>query len=115
MGSMPIVAVQPVGKLGRSLVGMLIGERVGPLAQAGLDKSLGFAVGFGRVGLGSDVPETKSLAGPAEGEGFVAGTVVGHDALDLDAETCVVSDGRTEERCRAPLALIGHHLGKSNA
>ena len=33
---------------------------VGPFAQGGLDEAFGFAVGFGRVGLGADVLDPKS-------------------------------------------------------
>ena len=39
----------------------------------------------------------RRSAGVAEGAGFVAGAVVGHDALDGDAEACVVGDGGLEE------------------
>jgi hypothetical protein len=51
-----------------------------------LDEALGLAIGFGRIGLGSDVLETEPLAGSAEGARFVARSVVGHDALNADAE-----------------------------
>jgi hypothetical protein len=60
-------------------------------AERGLDESLGLAVGFGRVGLGSDVLELEPFAGAGEREGFVAGAVGGH------AEACVVDDGGFEE------------------
>jgi len=43
-----------------------------------------------RIGPGSDVLETEPLAGPAEGARFVRKTVVGHDALNADAELCDV-------------------------
>ena len=60
-------------------------------------EALGLAVGLGRIGLGADVLEAETLAGRAEGEGLVAGAVVGHDALDLDAEALVVGDSGLEE------------------
>ncbi len=57
-----------------------------------MDEALGLAIGFGRIGLGSDVLETEPLAGSAEGARFVARSVVGHDALNADAER--IKEGR---------------------
>jgi hypothetical protein len=86
---------------------------VGPLAQAGLDESLGFAVGPRRVGLGADVPQSETSASFLEGKGLVAGTVVRHHALDLDAEACVVGDRRLEEGDRTMLFSSGMILAKA--
>jgi hypothetical protein len=62
-----------------------------------LDEALGLAVGLWRVRLGADVAEFEALAGASEGAGLIAGSVVGHDAPNLDAEGCIVSDGSLEE------------------
>ena len=43
------------------------------------------------------MPQAQPLARSSEGEGFVAGAVVGHDALDLDAEARVVGNRSFEE------------------
>jgi hypothetical protein len=88
---------------------------VGPFAQAGLDEALGFAVGLWRVGPGADVFEAKPFAEPAEGEGLIAGAVVGHDALDLDAEALVVGESGLEEGGGAALSLAGHDPGEGDA
>src|SRR5271156_4097694 len=93
----------------------MIGLSVSPLAQTGLDEALGLAVGFRRVGLGADVFEAEPLAQPAEGEGPVAGAVVGHDALDLDSEAIVVGESGLEEAGGASLLLVGHDLGEGDA
>src|SRR5207249_1260502 len=42
-----------------------------------------------------------------EGEGFVAGAVVGHDTLDGDAEALVVGDGCAQEGDGAFLLFVG--------
>src|SRR5580700_4270804 len=70
---------------------------------------------FWGVGPGADVLEAEPLAQPAEGEGLVAGAVVGHDALDFDAEAFVVGERRFEEGGGAALPLIGHDLGEGDA
>src|SRR5580700_9590056 len=111
----PIVAVQPERQLDPALSGVTIGLCVGPFAQAGLDEALGLSIGLWRVWLGPDVTEPEPLAGSAEGEGFIAGAVIGHDALDFDAEAFVVGQCGLEEGDGAALLLIGHYLGESDA
>src|SRR5262249_17236659 len=70
---------------------------------------------LGSIGLGANVPQREASASASEGERFVAGTVVGHHALDLDAEARVVGDrGREESNGATPL-LAGHDLGEGNA
>ena len=51
MWPMPIVAVEPVEHLGRSLVRVVIGASIGPFAQCCLDKALGLSIGPRGVGL----------------------------------------------------------------
>jgi len=93
----------------------MVGTRIGPLPQGSLDESLGLSVGLGGVGSGSDVPEAEPFAGPREGEGFVARAVIGHDALHLDAEACVVSDGGFEEGDSAAPLLVFPDLAEGDA
>src|SRR5882724_4330022 len=93
----------------------MIGLRIGPCAQAGLDEARGFAVGLGRIGLGPDVFEAESLAEPAEGNRSVAGAVVGHHSLDLDAEAFIVRQSGFEEGGGTALPLVGHDLGEGDA
>ena len=83
---------------------------IGPFAQTGLDEPFSLAIGLGGVGFGADVLEAKALAGFAEGKGFVAGAVVGHDTLDRYPEARIVGDGSLEEGDSASLFLILHDL-----
>jgi hypothetical protein len=61
------------------------------------------------------VAQAEMFASAPEGEGFVARAVVGHYALDLDAEVLVVGECSSQEGGSAASLLIGHDLGKGNA
>lgn len=76
----PQVTRQPVVPLLR----VLEGHGVSPFPAQGLDKSLGFAVGAGRVGPGSDMAQPESAASLGERLGDVSGSVVAHDHAALD-------------------------------
>jgi len=57
----------------------------------------------------------QAFAGAAEGEGFVAGAIVGHDPFDGGAEACVVGDSGLEEGDDAGLALALHDPAEGDA
>jgi hypothetical protein len=77
MGSMPIVAMEPVEQFGGSLIGVLVGLGVGPFAQRGLDEALRLAVGPGGIGPSEDLAKGKALAGCSETCAFVIGLALG--------------------------------------
>ena len=104
-----------MGELLGSMSGVLVGFGIGPFAQGGLDEAFGLSVGPWCVGFGADVLDGESFAGIAPGEGPVAGTVVGHDAFDGDAEALVVSDGGLEEGRGADGLFVGLDLGDGDA
>ncbi len=66
------------------LVGVLEGHGVGPFPAQGLDKSLGLAVGAGRVGPGSDMAQSQGAASLGKGIGDIGGAVVAHHPAALD-------------------------------
>src|SRR6202161_1313346 len=105
MGAMPVIAVKPNGQLGGALLGCVVGSGGSPLAQAGLNEALGLSVGLGRVGFGAQVLDRE----PAQGLGVAAGSkaraVVGHDALDLDAEASKEAQG-VEQEAQAGASLL---------
>src|SRR5919198_1042597 len=107
--------MQPVRQLGSALIRGVVGVSVGPFAQRGLDEAFSLAVGLGRIGPGADVLEGVTATGVAEGEGFVAGAVVGHDALDANAEAGIVSKGSQQEGDGAVFRLVGPDLGEGDA
>lgn len=112
---MPVVSVQPEGKLLGAPVGGRISLGVSPFPKRRLDETLGLAIGFGRIGLGADVFDVQVPARIAEGKGFVATTVVGHDAGDGDAEAFIIGYGRLEEGNGAVGLLVGLDLGEGDA
>jgi hypothetical protein len=61
------------------------------------------------------VLEAELLAGLAEGSREIARAVIGHDALDLDAEACVIGDGRFKEGDCALLPFVIHHSAEGDA
>src|SRR4051812_17842878 len=111
---MPVVLVQPDRKLMGATVGGGIGLGVSPFSERGLDEALCLAVGFGRVGPGADVLDAQVPARLAEGEGFVAGAVIGHDADDGDAEAFIVSHSRLEEGNGTIGLLVGLDFGEGD-
>jgi hypothetical protein len=68
-----------------------------------------------RIGLGADVLETEPPAGFGESSGSIAGTIIGHDALDRQAQARIVGDRRLEERNGALLTLVLHDRAEGNA
>ena len=78
----------------------------GPFAQSGLDEALSLAVGLGRVGFCSDVLDAELFACSRESERFVAASVIGHDAIDGDAEAFVVGDGGAQEGDGAAFSFV---------
>src|SRR4051812_33154181 len=60
---------------------------VSPFAQARLDEAFGLSVGLRRVRPGEQVLEAEPSAGPREGFGAIARSVIGHHTLDLHAGT----------------------------
>jgi hypothetical protein len=74
-----------------SLIGGLIGARIGPLSQCCLDEALGLAVGARAVGPGIAMLESQASAQAAKAPGLVTGAVVGEHPPEANAEACVVA------------------------
>jgi hypothetical protein len=89
---MPVVAVKPSRQLVPSVARVFISVSISPFAQAGLDEALSLAVGLGCIGLGANVAKAETFTCSTEGEGVVAGAIVGHHAHNLDAEAFVVGE-----------------------
>ena len=102
---------QPSGALGA----VVPHPAVGPFAQAGLDESLGLAVGLGPIGPGVGVLDAQGLARCLEGLGAIGAAIVGQQSFDCDAETAVVRHRRLQEVHGRLLFLVGAHLHEANA
>lgn len=108
------MAMKPPRQFGGALDGSIISAGVCPFAQARLDEALGLSIGLRRIGLCEDVLQAEALACLAEGFGTVAGAVVGHDALDLHTQACVIGDGRLEEGNSALFSFVLQHTAESD-
>jgi hypothetical protein len=111
MGSPEIVVVEVTREAVGALAGGWVGSFVGPLAKQGLDEAFGLSVGFGSIGPGAEMAELESLAGGLELVGDVAGAVVGHDGLDMDAAVVEPTERASEEAGGGRRSLIGEDLG----
>ena len=69
------VVDEPNWQLGGSLIRGLMRFRLGPFAQLCLNEAFGFAVGFRRIGPGTDVFDLKSASGAREGKGFISRSI----------------------------------------
>jgi hypothetical protein len=80
-----------------------------------LDETLGLAVGTGGEGLGEKVLESMGLAEAEESVGFVAGAIIGEQALNADAEPGVVGNGSLQKSgCGRPF-LVRKNRQEGNA
>ena len=63
MWPMPIVAMEPIEHLGRSLIRVLIGASVGPFAKRRLNEALSFSAGLRSVWPSEDLTKAAALTG----------------------------------------------------
>ena len=94
---------------------MAVGVGVSPLPGGRLDEALCLAVGLRRVGPGEDVADLGLGADPSKELGSVAGTVVGHEPLDLDAMGAKEGESAQQEAGGGLLAFVGQDLGVGEA
>jgi hypothetical protein len=90
---------------------VLEGGGVCPFSERGLNEALSLAVSLRGVRLDLDVLDAELLAGAGEGFGEIAAAIVGHDALDDDAEGFEVADGCEEESNGTFLLLVREDIG----
>src|SRR5690625_3502968 len=107
MGSVPVVAMQPLRQRPGALFGALVGTGVGPFAQCGLDEALGLAVRLRCIGSGAYMSDCEAAAGFGEGSGLVAGSIVRHHPLNRDTKALVIGDSSLKESDGALLSFIG--------
>lgn len=88
---------------------------VGPLAQSSLNEALGLAIGLWPIGSRELVFDPQLGAGLSEGERVKGRSVVGEHALYGDTQRGVIGDGSSQEAHGAVFALIGVHVGESDA
>ena len=80
-----------------------------------MDEALGLAVGLWGVGAGEAVLEAEGGEGGAHGVGAGAGTVVGVDALGVEAMSFEEGQGGVEEGDGTAGGFVGEELGEGEA
>ena len=73
-----------------------MGAGMDPFPERGLDEAFRLSVCLRRVRLCPNVFDAEVAAGSGPQFRFVARPIVGHDALDPDAEAAIVCDGRLQ-------------------
>ena len=81
-----------------ALGGILIEAGIGPLADSGLNKAFGFAVGAWSVDAGANMFKLEFAASGGEVMSIEARPVIGHDTAHRDAQAGEVSDGLMQEK-----------------
>jgi hypothetical protein len=105
-----VIDRQIAGQPPVALLGVRVGHSVSPLLAQGLNETLRFAVGAGRVRPGADVSEAQGAAGLGERLGDIGGAVVAHHPTALDALGVEPGDCSTEKADHRWLLLIHQHL-----
>ena len=114
MRAVPVVVVKPARKVGGAFFGRVVSGRVSPLAQSGLNESLGFAIGTWRVRPSTDVFDFVALTSRTESPGLVARPIVGEQTTHVNPEARVPGQSRFEKsRCRNSF-FVGSDLRESD-
>src|SRR5271155_6002593 len=115
MGSFLIVETQPRCECCAPLRGVGVRYGVGPFAQEGLDRALGFAVGLGAIGSGAFGLDAEPAAGFAKRRGTISTAVVGQHTLDVNAVTVEFAQCTQPEMRGGIALLIGQDLNIGKA
>src|SRR6185437_7329571 len=115
MRTVEVVMLQPRGEMLIAFLGVEVVADVGPLAQGGLNKAFGLAVGAGGVRAGEAVLNAALEAGGAELAGAIAASVIGEQAANGDAVLGVEGDGSMQESDSGFGLLVGEHAGEGEA
>ena len=115
MWPMAVVVVDPGSEAAISLLGVLIETRVSPLADGGLDESLGFSVGSWGVDFCALVFGSEPCALGLEQAGDEARPVVGHDTAQGDFMASEVFCCLAKKQACRDCFFIRHHGGVGHA
>jgi hypothetical protein len=114
MRAMPVVEMNPIRELRKALRWAVVSVRIRPFSESGLNETLSFAVGAGRVRSGELLAYAELTACIAKIRRTVAPSVVGEDAPDRNAEAGVIRHSRNEKGHRWGSALIRLNLRERN-
>ena len=86
---------------------------IGPLAQCGLDETLGLSVGSWGIWSGASVFDSHGLTSVTELGGAIAGAVVGQQCAHADAVSGEELHSLVQEADGGAGLLIGQYLGEA--
>lgn len=115
MRAMPVVVMQPGKKLGVALLGVEIRASIDPLAESGLNESLGFTVGAGSVRTSEVMTDSELQDSGAESVRTITVAVICKQTTNGDAKSGVVRDGSEEESHGISGRECRQDLGKGDA
>jgi hypothetical protein len=113
--AMPVVVMKEDWEASGALSGMGVAVSVSPFAERGLNEAFDFAVGLWSRGASKAVLEAEGGNGGAHEVRAIAGTIVGVEALGLDAVAAEEGEGGVEESDGAGGGLIWEELGEREA
>ena len=108
---MPVVAMKPAREMVGAVSGRVEGGGISPLAQGGLDKAFGLAIGARGIGSGKNVLEAELATGQGKNIGTKTGAIIGHDTLKFDAEAPIMGGGLAQEGGSGDALLVGEDGG----
>jgi hypothetical protein len=100
----------PLFEQGLALVGMVVGEAIGPLTQGRLDESFSLTVCSGCVRSSKDVLESQAITCSLEHFSSECAAIVGHHSAHAHTEVAEIGYGIFEKLHGAAHALIGMQL-----
>jgi hypothetical protein len=85
------------GKFRGADLGVVVGAGIGPFPKSGLDEAFGFAISARTVGASEALAQVELTAEATKDSGAIAGTVIGENTADGDAELGIVIDRSLEK------------------
>ena|SRR5215472_739697 len=115
MRSMPVVVMEPSGKIQSALPGVMVSTSISPLAQGSLNESFRLAIGARREGFGEEVADAVGLAEATEDPRFIARAVIREEAVNANAKAGKEGNGSLQESGCGRALLVGVDGRKSHA
>src|SRR5207247_2392346 len=115
MGPGAIIMLQPARQHPGAIGGGVVGPRIGPLAQQGLDEALGLAVGAGGVGARALMGEPQGAAGGAKAAGAIARSIVREETAHAPPARADPGEGPPHEAPGGVAVFVGQQLDIGHA
>src|SRR5579863_9403211 len=115
MRTVPVVVMEPMGKMRGAFLRSVVGAGISPLAQRGLNEPLGFPVGAWGIRPRANMSNPVLLTHRAKNSRLVTRPIVGEQASHADSQSGVPSQRDNEKGRRRNSLLIAGDLREGNA